>query len=325
MDFSAFLQWERASRDIIDFKKIYCDVCGDTLGGLMLSEIVYWYLPTARGETKLRVEHDDYEWIAVRRYEWWDRIRLSPREADRALRTLVETRLVIKAVYKFYGEPTTHVRLNQSVFLQAIEALVATPPTNPFLPSVKTKSPNGENGNHQTVKTESPSGENEVTDSGSPVTETLSSTTTATTTESTTNRPRFRVWVQFGERYADGALIDVTAPDFEDIANAIFWAWLEVLQEFHAKPDTEPADLWEKQRAAIVGLVKHRRTSDQVAAYVRFAYSDPKDSFWRSPIKLLNLVIVANNIGAWLSKTPLSTPPTAPQRQQARGLELPED
>lgn len=323
MDFVTFLQWERASRDIIDFKKIYCDVCGDTLGGLMLSEIVYWHLPTQRGETKLRVEHGGFEWIAVRRYEWWDRIRLSPREADRALRALVDTHLVIKEVFKFYGEPTTHVRLNQSVFLPAIEKLIATPPTNPYLPSVKTKSPNGENGNHQTVKTESPNGENGITDSGSPVTETPSSSTTPTTTESTA-RPRFRVWVQFGERYADGALIDVAAPNFEDVANAIFWAWLEVLQEFHAKPDTEPVDLWEKQRAAIVGLVKHRRTPEQVAAYVRSAYSDPKDSFWRSPIKLLNLVIVANNLGAWLSKSP-STPPSEPPRQKARGLELPEE
>jgi hypothetical protein len=51
-----FLAWEKATCDIVDFKRIYVDMAGDLVTGLMLSQLVYWcLLPDGKGESKLRV------------------------------------------------------------------------------------------------------------------------------------------------------------------------------------------------------------------------------------------------------------------------------
>ena len=178
--FEGFVQWERASRDIIDFKKTYADMCGDVLAGLMLSEIVYWYLPDRAGNTKLRVLHADELWIAVRRYDWWERVRLSPREADRAMKVLVDEQIIIKTLYKFDGDPTVHIRLDRAVFLAKFAATVAEPPTNPWLPG-NSISPIRENELTDPGKPISPIRENEITNPGIPVTEVTTSVTTETT------------------------------------------------------------------------------------------------------------------------------------------------
>ena len=116
--FSEFLRWEGASNDIIDFKKIYVDMAGDLIAGLVLSELVYWYLPSKdTGRNKLRVMHDGYLWIASRYKDWHDRARITESQAERAIKILVDKGLLIKAVYKFNGEPTVHVRIVEDEFL----------------------------------------------------------------------------------------------------------------------------------------------------------------------------------------------------------------
>lgn len=134
--FDKFLLWEATSRDIIDFKKIYVDMVNNVNAGLMLSEIVYWYLPSKQdGSSRLRVEHDDFLWIACRRYEWWQRIRLSPEKAEAAIKILLDAKLIFKGIYKFAGSPTVHVRLNQDVFMAMWTNLINNPPVNPYLPA----------------------------------------------------------------------------------------------------------------------------------------------------------------------------------------------
>ena len=76
-EWSDFLLWETASRDTIDFKTIYVDMAGDLIAGLMLSQIIYWYLPAKDGSSKLRICRDNYYWIAKGREDWWDEIRIS--------------------------------------------------------------------------------------------------------------------------------------------------------------------------------------------------------------------------------------------------------
>lgn len=152
-DFSRFLLWEHASRDTIDFKKIYVDMAGDLNAGLMLSEIVYWYLPSGDGsENKLRVERDGYRWIAVRRYEWWERTRFSPDQADRALRILVDDGLVTKKVYKFAGEVTLHIRLNEIQFIESWENLLKNPIKNPYATEMEI----GKSAKSKSVKVQNP-------------------------------------------------------------------------------------------------------------------------------------------------------------------------
>lgn len=129
-----FLQWEKSTRDTIDFKKMYVDIAGDVVSGLVLSEIVFWHLPNLEGQSKLRVKKHGHWWIARPRHEWWERIRISPSQADRALTLLADKGIIIKELYKWRGVPTVHVHLNWDTFLDLVDEVINHPPTNPHAP-----------------------------------------------------------------------------------------------------------------------------------------------------------------------------------------------
>lgn len=118
---TSFLAWEQASLDTIDFKKVYVDMTGDLVAGLTLSQIVYWHLPGRNGVTKLSVSHDGYLWVAKKRSEWWDEIRISPKQLDRALKILTGKNLVVVKLYHYDGKPTVHVRLNWDHFVEEFQ------------------------------------------------------------------------------------------------------------------------------------------------------------------------------------------------------------
>lgn len=118
MNFEEFLVWEAYSRDTIDFKKVYVDIADDLIAGLLLSQIIYWYLPGKDGKSKLRVKKEGFYWIAKQRNEWWDEVRIKTRQFDRALKILADKEIVITKIFRFNGLTTTHVRLNIPIFLR---------------------------------------------------------------------------------------------------------------------------------------------------------------------------------------------------------------
>lgn len=184
LSFNDFVVWEQSTRDIIDFKKTYCDVAdGDVLAGLVLSEIIYWHLPSSKdGQSKMRIVRDDKEWIACRRYEWWDRTRLTPRQMDRVLSKLTKLGLIEKEVFKFYGDPTVHVRLVKDRFMKCWHNILNNPLVNPFLP-------NGENEITAEGNGSQPDGENDLTKNGKSLTETPTSSTSSNTTQKDISSP----------------------------------------------------------------------------------------------------------------------------------------
>ncbi len=122
MEKMKFIYWEMASHDSIDFKKVYVDMADDLIGGLLLSQIVYWHLPSKEtGKTKLRVEKEGEMWIAKGREDWHDEIRISAKQYDRAIKILEQKDLVIVKTFKFNGSPRKHVRLNWNHFLAFLE------------------------------------------------------------------------------------------------------------------------------------------------------------------------------------------------------------
>ena len=124
-EFSEFLAWERASRDTIDFKVAYVDMAGgDVIAGLLLSQIVFWHLPGKQDGSKLRVERDGHKWLVKTRKEWYDEIRLSPAQVDRALIWLKSLGIIQTARHRFDGAPTTHIRLDHDIFMARWEAVV---------------------------------------------------------------------------------------------------------------------------------------------------------------------------------------------------------
>ena len=124
--FEHFLLWERASRDTLEVKRIYVDMAGDLVAGLVLSQIVYWHLPNREGKARLRVEREGELWLAKARAEWWDECRISPKQADRALDVLQARGLIEVRLFKFGPAPTKHIRIRRDSFLHAWKAQLVT-------------------------------------------------------------------------------------------------------------------------------------------------------------------------------------------------------
>ncbi len=119
MEFDTFLLWERSSLDTVDFKKIYVLLTGDLIAGLLLSQIVYYYLPSKDGHSdKLQVRKDGHYWIAKQRDEWWDEVRITAKQADRGLRILEEKGLIVRKYWMLNARRTTHIHLIQDRFLE---------------------------------------------------------------------------------------------------------------------------------------------------------------------------------------------------------------
>ena len=154
-NYQEFLAWEKMSRDTIDVKKVYIDIAEDLVAGVLLSQIIYWYLPDQEGKTKLRVERDGQLWLVKGREDWWEECRISPKQFDRAIAILQKKGLVEKKIFKFNGNPTTHIRLNFDVLIQYLSV---------FTQRVKTNLPKGE-------KPNSPLGKNEIDERGKSITE----------------------------------------------------------------------------------------------------------------------------------------------------------
>lgn len=174
--FAEFLLWEQSTKDTIDFKRIYADMAGDTLAGLVLSQIVFWHIPNKQGKSKLRIEKEGKKWMACNRAEWWDSTRLTPRQIDRVLQILEGKHIIEKKVFKFNGSPTMHIRINEDVFLMSHNSYLANPLPNPYASEKQASDDNSVftnplNGNVA-------NGEMEINESVKSITETTTETTT---------------------------------------------------------------------------------------------------------------------------------------------------
>jgi hypothetical protein len=118
--FSDYVRQFVEDRDIITTTKTHIDLAGDLSAGAVLEELVFWSAPNKNGQAKLRVKKDGKLWLAVPREEWWERRRLSPKQADRAIKILVGLGLMEKATYKFAGSPVVHICINEEGFMAAL-------------------------------------------------------------------------------------------------------------------------------------------------------------------------------------------------------------
>lgn len=123
MELKDFLLWEARSRDTLDVKRCYIDVAGDLIGGVLLSQIIYWHLPNRDGTNRLTIEHDGFLWLAKKREDWWEECRITPKQFDRAVKILEQKNLVITDVMWFQGSPTKHIRLDWGNLFVALESL----------------------------------------------------------------------------------------------------------------------------------------------------------------------------------------------------------
>jgi hypothetical protein len=93
------------------FYREYVDLLEDILSALMLSQIVYWYLPDKKGNAKLKVYKKGNWWLVKSFHDWFDEIGLTRRQSQRCIQILVKKGVVETSLHKFDGTPTMHIRL----------------------------------------------------------------------------------------------------------------------------------------------------------------------------------------------------------------------
>lgn len=91
---------------------MYIDIVDDLVQGTLLSRILYWFSKDKNDRSKLRVFKDGYYWLAKQRKDWWEEIRITERQYDKAIKELENKGFVILAKYKFNSMPTIHIRPN---------------------------------------------------------------------------------------------------------------------------------------------------------------------------------------------------------------------
>jgi hypothetical protein len=110
---------QAAAEETVGCQTIYVDIAGGLEDGFILDELIFFTLPRPEtGRSGLRVWKDGVLWMAVSRTEWWNRKRLTPKQADGAIKRLVKKELVFKDMFLFNKQKTTHLRLNVPEFFK---------------------------------------------------------------------------------------------------------------------------------------------------------------------------------------------------------------
>lgn len=89
---------------------MYIDITGDLVQGTLLARIMYWFSVDKNKRPKVRIFKDGYFWIAKQRRDWWEEIRITERQYDKAIKELEKKGFVVLAKYKFDSMPTIHIR-----------------------------------------------------------------------------------------------------------------------------------------------------------------------------------------------------------------------
>lgn len=130
MTISEFWEWERRSRDTIDVKRCYIDIAGDLVAGILLSQIMYWFLPDKGGNPKLRVkDKEGVSCLAKNRDDWKKECRISARQYDRAIKILQEKGFIGVHNSMFNGKRTPLLNMYINNIIKAIEKLEEEPMT----------------------------------------------------------------------------------------------------------------------------------------------------------------------------------------------------
>lgn len=126
-DWDSWLLREHVTHDCIDLKRTYIRLTGDLVSGVMLSQIVYHWLPREDGKPKLWVMRQGKYWLPMRHADWAE-FGISEFQAASALQRLRDLKLIETKRFRFHGSPTTHIRLIRKGLVSALNALLEADP-----------------------------------------------------------------------------------------------------------------------------------------------------------------------------------------------------
>ena len=140
MNWQEFISWELFSRDTLDIKKCYIDIANDLVAGILLSQIIYWNLPSKNGDTKLKASYKGKPALVKSRADWWDECRITIKQYNRAIGILKDKKLVLVDNSMFNGKRTPFIRLNRKVLIGCLESVqpVSTKGNDRKVPKVTT-------------------------------------------------------------------------------------------------------------------------------------------------------------------------------------------
>lgn len=112
---------------VIAYNAVYARLSGCAATGLLLSQIAYWSLPR-KGNIKLRINRGGKYWLAKSAIQMQLETGLTEHQYRKGMARLKDLGLIETKVYKFQGEPTTHIwldaeRLAKLVELESFKAL----------------------------------------------------------------------------------------------------------------------------------------------------------------------------------------------------------
>jgi len=114
----SFLQQEEVGQEIISCKIIYVDMVNDLIAAILLSQIIYWHLPSKQGKSKLRVRKEGKYWLAKNRQDWYSEIRITPKQYDRAIKILEEKEIIEVKNSMFQAMRTPFIRIKEREFMK---------------------------------------------------------------------------------------------------------------------------------------------------------------------------------------------------------------
>jgi hypothetical protein len=127
MNFNEFLAMKKSSSHRINFEVAYIDMAGDFVAGALLSQILYWFEPDKDGRYKTRVTYKGRRAIAKSRNDWYDEIRISPKQYDKAINILIKKGIVTVINSMFNAKRTPFIMLNEANFIELYRHTIELP------------------------------------------------------------------------------------------------------------------------------------------------------------------------------------------------------
>lgn len=121
---SSIFDYESFARKGYMVRLAYVDITEDLVSGILLGQIVYWFMPDDQGKSKLRISKHGEMWLAKGREDWYEEIRITPKQYDRAIKILVDKEFVEVQRFKFNGAPTIHIKLNIEKVNQRVKSIL---------------------------------------------------------------------------------------------------------------------------------------------------------------------------------------------------------
>jgi len=113
---AGYLASQTEKYDRFGVGRLYIDITGHLTDGIIFSRLMYWFTPSKKGNPRTKVSRDGHRWVARNYDQWWEECRVDERTARASVKRMVDSGLLIKAVFKFGKKPTTHLRINWQTF-----------------------------------------------------------------------------------------------------------------------------------------------------------------------------------------------------------------